>query len=185
MPEDLLSSARETVTAFVQAARCCSKYPVGHPRRAETFEFLAIRATAHGDRWGDLRLEVQPPKAIVVMNNVVHEDAADAPPIAQAFRAAGIRSLTLETGVAREELQQLVEIFGRAGKSDEDAVCGLWRAGLWAVQVEADDDIDKNDAQTAAETVAIHERLEDARARARERTDDLSGAPPVGRDWAV
>ncbi|HZU97424.1 MAG TPA: hypothetical protein VFF73_12055 [Planctomycetota bacterium] len=186
MPEDLLSSARETVTAFVQAARCCAKYPPGHARRAETFEFLAIRATAHGERWGDLKLELAPPRAIVVMGNPVHEDGTpDHPPIAQAFAQSGIRALTLESGIAREELQQLVEIFGKLGKNDEDIVCALWRAGLWAVQLDADDDIDKNDSITAAETVAIHERIEDARQKARERTDDLSGAPPQGRDWAV
>ncbi len=174
------------MTALVQAARCCVKYPAGHPRRGETFEFFAIRATAFGERWGDLRLEALPPKNIAVNGTTIHEDGApDTPAIASALLSAGIRSLTLGSGIAREELQQLTELFGRPGKVDEDLVSALWRTGLWAVQLEADDDVDKNDPQTAAETVAILEGLEDARAKARELTDDLAGAPPVGRDWAV
>jgi hypothetical protein len=186
MAEDLLSSARETVTAFVQAARCCAKYPPGHPRRGETFEFFAIRATSHGERWGDLRLETIAPKTIAVMGNPVHEDGApDTPPVAHALIASGIRAVTLGAGIAREELQQLAEIFGKIGKSDEDVVSALWRTGLWAVQLEAEDEVDKNDPQTAAETVTIHERIEDARAKLREATDDPVGSPPVGRDWAV
>lgn len=174
------------MTAFVQAARCCAKYPIGHPRRGETFEFFAIRATGHGERWGDLRLEALAPKTIAVMGNPVHEDGApDTPAVAHALIAAGIRSVTLGAGIAREELQQLAEIFGRIGRTDEDIVSSLWRTSLWAVQLEAEDEVDKNDPQTAAETVTIHERIEDARAKAREMTGDLASAPPVGRDWAV
>jgi len=185
MPEDLIASARETVTAFVQAVRCCTKYPPGHPRRGETFELFAIRATTHGERWGDLRLEAAPPRSIAVQGNTVHEDTPLEPlAVAQSLLASGIRSLTLESGIAREELQHLVDIFGRAGRSDEDVVSALWRLGLWAIQVDAEDEIDRNDPQTAAETVATVERLEDARNKAREMTGELSAAPPTGRDPA-
>src|SRR4051812_24121956 len=127
MPDDLVTSARDTVSSLVQAARCCAKHPPGHPRRTESFEFLAIRATNYGERWGELRLEVVPPKALAVMGTPVHEDdGADGLPLAHAIMGAGIRSITLGVGIAREELQQLTEVLGRAGHGDEDIVCGLW-----------------------------------------------------------
>ncbi len=185
MAEDLLSSARETVTAFVQAARCCAKYPQAHPRRGETFEFFAIRATNHSDRWGELRLEAMPPKSLGVMGNPVHEDGApDTPTVGHALVSCGVRALSLRPKAPRDELQQLVEVFGKLAwkNTDEDIVSALWRLGLKSVQLEADDDVDRNDAQTAAETVAVQERIEDARAKARSLTGDLAGAPPVSRD---
>src|SRR5690242_9873795 len=93
MAEDLLSSARETVTALVQAARCCNKYPSGHPRRGETFEFFAIRVANHADRWGELRLDTQAPRTISVMGNPVHEDGApDTPTLAHALVSSGVRA---------------------------------------------------------------------------------------------
>ncbi len=178
MPEDLLASARETVTAFVQAVRCGAKYPPGHPRRTETLEFFSIRATSHGERWGELRLDAVPPKALAVQGTTVYEDSAtDGPAIAKAFVTAGIRSLTLGSGVAKEELQQLIDIFGKAGRSDEDVVSALWRLGIWAIQVEASDDLDTGDSETAA----VRKQLEEARAKAR-AADDLAAAPPEGRD---
>ncbi|MEZ0228537.1 MAG: hypothetical protein ACAI25_07910 [Planctomycetota bacterium] len=185
MAEDLLSSARETVTALVQAARCCAKYPSGHPRRGETFEFLAIRVANHGDRWGELRLEAQAPRTIAIMGNPVHEDGApDTPAVAHALIASGIRAITIKGKVPRDELQHLTDIFGRVGNktSDEDIVSALWRLGLKTVHVEADDEFDRNDATTGAAIVAAQERIEDARAKARELTGDLAGAPPVARD---
>jgi hypothetical protein len=177
MPEDLLASAKDTVAAFIQAVRCGVKYPPGHPRRTETLEFFTIRATNHGDRWGELRLDAVPPKAIAFKGTTVYEDGApDGPPIAKAFVSAGIRSLTLGSGIAKEELQQLIDIFGRAGRSDEDVASALWRLGIWAIQIETDDDLDSGDSEVAA----VKKHLEEARAKA--RADDLVATPPEGRD---
>jgi hypothetical protein len=185
--ENQASAARETVAALVQAARSFVKDGAGHPRRAETFEAFATRATTYGERWGELTLDVEPPASLAVPGlGSVHEDADL--PLAAALVAAGVRKLTLGQGVAREELQTLTEVISRAGSGDEDLVCALWRAGLWAVNVEAEDASDQIDEAALAAAAATHERLREARVRARTpgSTEDLNAAqPPIGREWAI
>src|SRR5437764_4230374 len=110
MGDDQLSSVKDAVEALVQAARTFAKYPAGHPRRGETFELFAVRATAFGERWGDLRLDFEK-RGITALGATVWTDKPEHPPVLGAALAAGVKAVTLGSGVAREELQPLVEVF--------------------------------------------------------------------------
>jgi hypothetical protein len=62
-------------------------------------------------------------------------DSGEAPPFAAALVAAGVKALTLGSGIAREELQSLVEVVSRAGRGDEDVVSGAALAAVCAYAV--------------------------------------------------
>src|SRR5579871_4527917 len=162
--DEQISSARETVTAIVETVLSIQRDPPGHPRLIETFETLANLAAAFGERWGDLRIDVSP-EALSVHETVVADDPEGAAPLARSLRGSGVRALTLGSGIAREELQSLVDILARAGTGDEDTVSALWRAGCWAITCEAEDDQDE--PATQAQVDALLERLASVREQAR------------------
>jgi hypothetical protein len=181
MGKDHVTPARETVASLVMAAEAIRSEAPGGPRRAEAFERLLRSAENYGSRWGDLVLEVKG-STLEVEGAVVHEDESDGT-LAGPLAACGVRKLTIGSGVAREELESLAQVMSRAGEGDEDIVCWLWRAQLWAVTVEAEDDSDHDEPATVASVAAIAEALADQRKRARtEPQGALAAAPPVGRD---
>lgn len=184
MGRDQLSPAKDTVASLVDAANAFRNAPPGSPSRAEPFERLVKQAEVYGERWGDLALDVEG-GTLSIPDGVVHDDAESAgqEPFAAALSECGIRRLTLGTGVAREEIETLVNVLSRAGRGDEDVPSALWRAQLWAVTVDAQDDDGPRDSEAAARTRAFLDRFHELRERARAPGPGvLSASPPVGRD---
>jgi len=131
--EAMLESARGVLASFDTYFKSSRTYPEGYPARERFLTTLDEKLRAHHERYGDLVAELTPKGAAVEGQPVFETERAEQNLWYPLYRD-GIRELTLEPGMPRDEAVELVKALvtlgttavGDGDDGEDDAVTLLW-----------------------------------------------------------
>jgi HEAT repeat protein len=126
-----LSSATEVMHALVRVAKGLRMYLPNNPVLIRFSKELDAKMSAHLERYGEYRLDVEPFQ-LRYQGAEVYESRDPKESIAFRIHADGIRSLIFSKGVEQSELTAFLGIiaFERGAEQDDDVVTQLWERNL-------------------------------------------------------
>lgn len=134
-------SVRKLCTRFHQAYRGLRLYPADHPTSRHALDEFAAALTTHLNKWGPLQLAVEEDRLLLDDQTVYTQEDQRGNLAFMMFRD-GIRFLVFQPGIARGEVEALVDCLSHSddlASIEYDLSTALWERDLEHIEYEVVD----------------------------------------------